>query len=1067
MGENITERQRVKKQLERTNDQLTELFDNSYDLIQIFDQDGAFQFVNKAWQEKLGYHQLTSQLRFKDIVSPDEWDKTVENLDKIIKGETVERFESVFLSDQGKKIFVSGRVNCSFDLNGVAQFRGIFYDITERVRTEKAQSLYSKIAAYNIEGMQLNQLYENLYHELNNILVVQNLSIVIESGDQKSIPYFRTTLTDTQEVQDQQWVNEILGQYIMEDTQAKMLYEEDIETHLQEKAITFEGLSPKIWLGVPITVSNQNIGLLTIHSYEDRSDYSYKDLELLFFVSSQISLAIERKLNEEKITDQDARLRAIFQSSSHHIWSVDHQYHLTSFNDNFANNLRQNFDIPIEIGKPVPMDTNDLEVFWLEKYKEAFQGQAVNFQSQNIRKDKQSNWMEVFINPIIKGNGDIEEVSVISNDITEKKSSEIALAESESKFREIFESIQDIYFRCALNGKINMISPSISGLNLSESDVLGKYIVSFFVAERSTREILDELHAKKTIQNLEAKYLGPDGADIDFICNIRLLYRDGEVIGIEGVARDISEIKRTNVELRLAKELAENSLAIKERFLANMSHEIRTPMNGIIGMIDLMGSTELDSEQFDYVKTIKKSSETLMVILNDILDLSKIEAGKMELREKPVRLISTFEKLYDLFSQQAQLNNSCIYYHLTDQTPELVMIDETRLLQILSNLTSNAIKFSESKGTINISLVLKHSTDKKHLFKVQVKDEGIGIKPEEISKLFVNFNQLDNSSTKSYGGTGLGLAISKELVKSMGGEIGVASTPGLGSTFWFTFEAGAIQEQSEKRIQEPEPEDKINIPKEFALKTPQILVVDDNKVNRTVASQILIKSGCNVDTAESGQIAIDMVTTRTYDLIFMDIQMPDMDGVQTTQNLKAMNLPDLPPIVAMTAYSMEDDEKKFISAGLDDYVAKPIKAQIVINKVKDHVNFEPKVIKQVLEDTENKGLIINQNTLNQLSKYGGKELLNSVLLDFEDEAKEIIDNCLSNYHQQDIEGIRRELHTLKGSAGTLGIEILESRVIQLETQLKTKDTTQLKEQLDSILESYIEFKENYKKLLQN
>ncbi|MCV9386102.1 PAS domain S-box protein [Reichenbachiella ulvae] len=1063
IGENITERQFVKKQLERTNDQLKELFDNSYDLIQIFDQDGNFQFVNQAWSEKLGYHQLTDQIKFKDIVSPEEWNNTVANLDKIIKGESVERFETVLLSDQGKKIFVSGRVNCSFDVTGRAQFRAIFYDITERIRTEKAQSLYFKIASYNVEGMKLDDLYINLYEELNNILVINNIAIQIKNREESSIPYFKTSLTDPKEIEGQKWLNETLGQWVMSSTQARMIHEEEIEKKILEIKNDFEGLVPKIWLGVPITIGNENIGLINIHSYADRSDYSYKDLELLFFVSSQISLAIERKLNEDKITDQDARLRAIFQSSSHEIWSVDKEYKLTSYNENFATNLSENFGIQLTLGEIINSNNPNTQKAWESQYAKAFEGVPVNFQNEDIKKDNSINWSEVFINPIIKSDGEIEEVSVISHDITEKKNSEIALSESESKFREIFESIQDIYFRCDMNGMINMISPSVKSLDLQPSDVLGKSILHYFVSETSPEEIVKELESKQSLQNLEVRYTGKNEENIDFICNIRLLFRDGNAVGIEGVARDISALIKANNDLRQAKEIAENSLAVKERFLANMSHEIRTPMNGIIGMIDLLGSTDLDGEQFDYVKTIKKSSETLMVILNDILDLSKIEAGKMELREKPIKLISTFEKLYDLFSQQAQLNNTCIYYHLSPHTPDRVLIDETRLLQVLSNLASNAIKFSQDKGTINISLMLQKTEQGKHYFKVQVKDEGIGIKRTEMDKLFVNFNQLDNSSTKTYGGTGLGLAISKELVKSMGGEIGVASTPGLGSTFWFTFVAGEITDPDDE-IKEPEPDEKINIPEEFSLKPPKILVVDDNNVNRTVASQILKKAGCKVETAESGFRAIDLVEQFDYDLIFMDIQMPEMDGVQTTQKIKQLENKTLPPIVAMTAYSMEDDEAKFLKAGLDDYVAKPIKAHVVINKVRDHVNFKPKEIKIGISE-EKTGLIINQNTLNQLSKYGGQELLDSVLSEFESEAKELIDNCFVFYEEDKIEDIRKELHTLKGSAGTLGIEILEGKVIHLEKQLKTADTTLLKEQLDGILESYKEFQENYKNIL--
>lgn len=1055
IGENITEQQWVKKQLQKTNDQLTELFDNSYDLITIFDQDGNFQFVNVAWTEKLGYSDKILGMKFKDVVHENEWSNMVSQLEKALKGERINRLETVLISDNGKNISVSGRVNGSFDLNGKAQYRAIFYDITERIRAEKAQYLYNNIANFDLRRTQLQLLFQYLHEQLQAILPIKNLYIHVNfdiTGTEVNENY--SICSGLIDQADQDELNLEILKDISKDNRAKILYEDEFRTKWKAERKNV----PAVSLGVPITINDQTIGCISLYSFEDRSDYGHKDLELLYFVSNQISLVIERRLNEETITDQDARLKAIFDSSSHQIWSIDHDFNLTSYNHEYEQNLHLKTDqYSNGIRNKTEYYTKDKN--WNEYYERAFIGESLNFQYQENTKEGDSLWSEVFINPIRKNDGTINEVSVIANDITEKKVSELARAESEYKFKEIFESIQDIYFRCNLEGYINMISPSITTMGLTIDEILQKRITDYFVSERSYRSIFKELLSNGAVQNLETSLNKIDNP-VDFLCNVRLIRRNNEIIGFEGVAHDISELKESNRALLMAKEQAEHSLEIKERFLANMSHEIRTPMNGIIGMIDLLGSTALDAEQVDYLKTVKKSSETLLVILNDILDLSKIEAGKMELKAKPINLKNTFQKHYDLFSQQALNNNTRLYCHIDDNTPELVLVDETRLLQVLSNLTSNAIKFSDGKGNINISLMLVDSESPNHLFKVQVKDEGIGIPEDQIDELFINFNQLDNSSTKSYGGTGLGLAISKEIVQSMRGHIGVVSTPNLGSTFWFTFVTSPVTEKDQDNQRK---EDDIStIQNIFDQNAPNILVVDDNKVNRTVASQILKKSGCDVDLAESGQVALDLCSENEYQVIFMDIQMPEMDGVEATKRIKELKGSNCPPIVAMTAYSMEDDEQKFLKAGLDDYIPKPIKAQAIISKVQELIsavnldNQEPTV---VADKSEEDLSVINSAVLDQLSKYGGAELVEAALMEFETEAGELLDNVTKFYHESNFEGIRRELHTLKGSAGTVGIEILENRVKTLELQLKTSNTTDLKPQLDSIFEAYLQFQE--------
>lgn len=1052
------------------NTQLKELFDNSYDLIQVFNEKGEFIFVNKAWKNRLGYKdEEIKSLNFQEVVNHTQWEETHKKLDSIVEGSLLDRFSSVLTSKSGRDVFVSGAVSCSVDDQGVKEYRGIFYDITERIRAERAQSIYYKIANLAISKSNLNLLYNSIYIELNSILKVQNLTITLKGASTKRLRFpfmVNEDKTDTE----QRAISELLSAYALERQKPCIIYDSGIGKLAAVKGIDLGARVPKIWLGAQILHGGNVNGILSFYSYSDRGEYNHKDLELLDFVAGQISLALERKFHEEEIIDQRARLNSIFESSTHQIWSIDKAFKYTSFNMNYAEDLEELHNHKISLGSShleflkTVLD-EDTQGLWLESYEGSFDGEVTNFQYRFYDGKGVEYWKDVYLNPIIKDNGIIDEVSVIANDITEKRNTELAVAESEEKFRNIFESFQDIYFRCDLNGKITMFSPSVQEVvNLAPEEVLGMDIRDFFKSDAKVEEIVSRLYKEKRISGLETTYNYKKSRKQDFLCNIRLIERNGEPVWIEGVARDITKIKKVNKALKKAKELAERSLRIKERFLANMSHEIRTPMNGIIGMIDLIANTNLDGEQFNYVKTIKKSSETLLNILNDILDLSKIEAGKMELKKKPISLSNTIEKLYDLYCQQASINGTDLFYHLPTDLPDLMMVDETRLLQILSNLTSNAIKFSDGKGNISIALKTVSHSKELYTFKVQVRDSGIGISKKNQAKLFSNFNQLDNSSSKNYKGTGLGLAISKELVRSMNGDIGVNSTPGLGSTFWFTFDAETPMKKDLDDYKEVDGMGQ-GISRELAKTNPHILLVDDNTINRTVAGEILKKSGCKVDAADSGHKALEMVQNTKYDLVFMDIQMPGMDGVTATRKIKRLGLTQVPPIVAMTAYSMEEDQKRFLRNGLDDYLPKPIQAHSLINKVKDWVEFDYNEMNNDIFEEKAEDLIINQNKLNQLHKYGGDELIQSVLSDFELETSEILKRCHENLKSANFEEIRNDLHTLKGNAGTLGIEKMAKHTAALEKNLKQNIFAGLNEHIEELSRLFAEFQINHKNIL--
>ncbi|GAB4034686.1 PAS domain S-box protein [Spirosoma jeollabukense] len=1093
IGEDVTNKRRVASALSNTNAQLQDLVDNTSDLIQLLTLDGKFIFVNRAWRDILGYSsEEISALNLRDVLHPDYAESTLGMLKRIQEGDKLPYVETVFRSKSGKTLFLSGSINCRFDNGRPTAFRCILHDTTGRIRAEKSQKLYYSIANWTINAPNLADLYSKIHEELGHIIDARNFFIALydTSKTYLSFPYY----VDEYFGSSMRFTKRKLGNGIIEYTilanKPLFLYEKDIRQLSDQHQIDLYGLrQPQVMLTAPLRIGDEITGIIGVKSYDDAQTYGPRDLELLEFISGQVALAIARKQSEARLDKQNARLNAIFDSSTYLIWSVNKALQLTSFNKNYARLIEYQLDESPSIQSSAPelgwrMFGEDNRKRLEEKYRQTFRGHPQNFELY-FETPKGETYLEFHLNPILLAGGVIDEVSGIARDITNRRRAEIATRQSEEKFRGIFENLQDIYARVDRKGRITMISPSIfKRMGYTPDEVLGQEITQYFIDENDIRHAMFKLGRNRSLRNFEASMRRKDGSERQFMFNM-LMLNDGSgdsttpggnsVVAV--LARDITELKRQSAELVKAKEEAERSLKVKEQFLANMSHEIRTPMNGVIGMIDLLNDTQLDDEQRSYVRTVKRSSETLLNILNDILDLSKIEAGKMMLHEAPVAFKEIFEKLIALFGQQANSKNNKLTYHLDPELPTFVIADQTRLLQVLSNLTSNAIKFTEN-GAIRVEATLLSKRGKFNRIRVVVKDSGIGISPQNIDLLFNSFSQVDTSSRKSFGGTGLGLAISKELAHLMKGEIGVESTVGMGSNFWFTIE---LKETSISPTQQATEVAEIALANFFSTYHPNVLLVDDNAVNRKVASEILRKSGCMVTTADSGPAAISEVEKAEklkkegsfsgFDVIFMDIQMPDMDGVETTRNLRKQFGKTLPTIVAMTAYSMREDRERFLSQGLDDYIAKPIRAQSLVAKVKELTDANrakqhdaPMLLpKNVAVPAEPALPIIDEEIVGQLRDIGGQDLVDSIMEEFVNEADELVKGALSAYDLGDIPTVKSHLHTLKGSAGTIGVSRVADIARTAEGKLKVNDTSGLSDALKALEQAFNEFLTEWKK----
>jgi PAS domain S-box-containing protein len=672
-------------------------------------------------------------------------------------------------------------------------------------------------------------------------------------------------------------------------------------------------------------------------------------------------------------------------------------------------------------------DTNPETVAYLSrqiKHKAPFDCEILNY-----TKSGEPYWVHLQGQPLFDERGEVIQFFAIEDNITEARFAEEALKKREEKYRGIIANM-NLGLVEVDNDEIIMYANqsfcNISGYTLDE--LMGKKAPSVLlrVDQSEFMDAKNQQRKEGISDAYEIAILTKQGQTRWMLISGAPLYSDdGTLIGSIGIHLDITEQKKLEVALRESKQIAEESSKAKELFLANMSHEIRTPMNAIIGMSRLLKKTNLDEQQHIYLDAISTSGQNLLVIINDILDISKIEAGRLTIEQIDFSLADVIEQIRNVVDYKAQEKALNLKFEIDPNLPQWLQGDPYRINQILLNLVGNAIKFTD-KGSVTTTCTYLGQHNGLCRIKFAVADTGIGIDQIFLKDIFGNFSQEDSTITRKFGGTGLGLSISKKLVELMGGTIDLESIKGKGTTIFFTLTLPTAHVSHT-------PKEKTDMSQDMLrLDGRTILLVEDNLLNRLLANMILKNYGATVIEAENGQEACEALKNPHIDLVVMDMQMPIMDGIEATRHIRNQMHLNI-PIIALTASALKGDNLHCLEAGMNDYLSKPFEEEALIEKIVYWLGAtQNKVETEEAQWKQHPSALYNTSGFEKTTR-GNQTLVRVLLKAFVDQSSQTLSEMQeAAFGEPDFPRLRKLAHSLKPTLANIELNLIHNDILRLE-----------------------------------